>query len=166
MLVGSLQDRLEECQAETIYVVGVGGGWGSATKIGGGRGEGVLKEECCICGFLTHLPSPKQQPIFILPPLPLPPPLTEGESPGLTEEEMTSSMGTLNKMAQRLNCECLVLRERREEGGVVVDVLLRSRVGEKDFMEIRWVGRMGVKGGWSWWVREWWGGVVEGAWRL
>ena len=50
---------------------------------------------------------------------------------------MQQSMANLRKMSEELNCECLVLRERMEEGGSVTEALIRTRVTERDFMEIR-----------------------------
>lgn len=85
ILLKALKDRLDESQAETIYVLGIG----------------------------------------------------EGESPGLSKEDMDASILNLRKMAEDLGCEYLLLRERKEEEGLVVDALIRARVQEKDFMEIR-----------------------------
>lgn len=85
ILLRQLKDRLEESQAETIYIIGTG----------------------------------------------------EGEVAGLNGEDLEASVATLSSLAQSLDAECLQLRRRTEEAGQVAEFLVRKRVQEKDFMEVR-----------------------------
>ncbi|ESN96478.1 hypothetical protein HELRODRAFT_107544 [Helobdella robusta] len=63
--------------------------------------------------------------------------LGEGEVAGLSKADLEASIATLTSMAASLNAECLQLRHRTEEGGEVAEYLVRVRVQEKDFMEVR-----------------------------
>ena len=63
--------------------------------------------------------------------------MTEGDSPGLTDEDMQASIATLQSMAASLSAECVQLRQRSVEGGIVSEFLVRRRAEERDFMEVR-----------------------------
>lgn len=57
---------------------------------------------------------------------------------GLDLEEYAASLATLQSLATTLNADCVELRKRRGEGGSTVgQYLIRQKVDETDFMEIR-----------------------------
>lgn len=59
-----------------------------------------------------------------------------GYPKGLSEKELKLSLETLKKMAQELNADITILREREGEIGKVAEVLVR-KLAEEDFLEIR-----------------------------
>jgi len=61
----------------------------------------------------------------------------DGEVPGLNEVDLAASIATLQSMCESLDAECIELRRRPEEAGVVAEFLIRVRADEKDFMEVR-----------------------------
>lgn len=61
----------------------------------------------------------------------------EGDKPGLKEEDYLASIATLKSIAQSLDLECVLLRERTAEEGKVAEFLLRKRLKCEDFMEVR-----------------------------
>ena len=57
---------------------------------------------------------------------------------GLDTEEYAASLATLQSLATSLNADCVELRRRRGEKGTTVgQYLIRQKVDETDFMEIR-----------------------------
>lgn len=56
---------------------------------------------------------------------------------GLTEEELTRSLATLERIADKCNADLTVLRKRVVDVGLVAECLVRVRMGQEDFMEIR-----------------------------
>lgn len=60
----------------------------------------------------------------------------DGDS-GITVTEMNSSVATLHILAKKLSADCVLLRERRANGGYIRDYLVRKQADENDFMEIR-----------------------------
>ena len=58
-------------------------------------------------------------------------------SNGLSEEELVSSLATLQSMAVTCECDMTVLRRRPAEEGVIAECLVRRIVQEDDFLEVR-----------------------------
>jgi len=61
----------------------------------------------------------------------------ECASHGLSVEEMDASIATLQRLAEKLNAECVELRRRQEHHGCIADLLIRERADERDFTEVR-----------------------------
>ncbi|CAD5122766.1 DgyrCDS11174 [Dimorphilus gyrociliatus] len=61
----------------------------------------------------------------------------EGSIPGLPENDMDSAIANLQRLSGLLGAEAKVLRERRCEGGVIKEFLVRKRAEGEDFMEVR-----------------------------
>ncbi|XP_046649779.1 GTP-binding protein 1-like isoform X2 [Daphnia pulicaria] len=61
----------------------------------------------------------------------------EGEESGLIEEDYKASVATLESIATTLEADCVVLRERTSECGIVGQYLIRHRADQEDFVEIR-----------------------------
>lgn len=61
----------------------------------------------------------------------------EGGKPGLKDDDLLASIATLQSISQSLDLECVHLRERIAEEGKVAEFLLRKKVAQEDFMEIR-----------------------------
>ncbi len=59
-----------------------------------------------------------------------------GYPKGVSEEELESSIKTLEKMAQSLKADITILRKRDGESGKVAEVLVR-KLAEEEFLEIR-----------------------------
>lgn len=57
--------------------------------------------------------------------------------PGLSSEEMAASVATLQSMASTLECDCVLLRERKSGDGLAAEYLVRRRAKENDFVEVR-----------------------------
>ncbi|XP_078482135.1 GTP-binding protein 1-like [Ciona intestinalis] len=56
---------------------------------------------------------------------------------GLSEEELQASLATLKSLAETLNCDCTLLRERSADQGKVEEYLIRRRFEENDFLEVK-----------------------------
>ncbi len=69
---------------------------------------------------------PNDQPWFV-----------DGGDSGLNEEDMKASVATLQIMAQQLNCDIMLLREKEVVEGKVAEYLIREKVIEEDFCEVR-----------------------------
>jgi hypothetical protein len=63
--------------------------------------------------------------------------LKPGEESGLIEEDYRASVATLESIATTLEADCVVLRERTSECGIVGQYLIRHRADQEDFVEIR-----------------------------
>ncbi|CAO1421446.1 unnamed protein product [Diamesa tonsa] len=61
----------------------------------------------------------------------------DGSDSGLELEEYAASLATLQSLATTLNADCVNLRQRKGEKGLTGQYLIRCRVIENDFMEIR-----------------------------
>lgn len=61
----------------------------------------------------------------------------DGSDNGLDNEEYLASLATLQSLAATLNADCVELRQRKGEKGTTGQYLIRQRVDETDFMEIR-----------------------------
>ena len=65
--------------------------------------------------------------------------LGEGTQSGLSEEDLALSLSTLERVANECNADVAVLRKKTGDVGVVAECLVRRRVVEDDFMEVRYV---------------------------
>lgn len=63
----------------------------------------------------------------------------DGDKLGLKDEDYVASVATLKSIAESLDLECVLLRERTAEEGKVAEFLLRKRLNSEDFMEVRFV---------------------------
>lgn len=61
----------------------------------------------------------------------------DGGDWGLDEKDMEASVATVHSMCEQLDTDLIPLRERNEAAGLVRDYLIRRRVGELDFLEVR-----------------------------
>ncbi|XP_029446060.1 GTP-binding protein 1 isoform X3 [Rhinatrema bivittatum] len=62
---------------------------------------------------------------------------SDGREYGLNEADMEASVATVTSMAEQIGANMILLREHQEAGGKVRDYLVRKRVGENDFLEVR-----------------------------
>ncbi|XP_061701759.1 GTP-binding protein 1 isoform X1 [Syngnathoides biaculeatus] len=62
---------------------------------------------------------------------------SDGGDWGLNEKDMEASEATVRSMCAQLDSDLIPLRERTEAEGLVRDYLIRRRVGELDFLEVR-----------------------------
>ncbi|XP_031417157.1 GTP-binding protein 1 isoform X2 [Clupea harengus] len=62
---------------------------------------------------------------------------SDGGEYGLNESDMEASVATVQSMCEQIEADLILLRERAETGGQVHDYLIRRRVGEADFLEVR-----------------------------
>ena len=115
-LIADLKHRLEEGNGESIYQVGV---WQTLSEL----------EE----SPLEDAPS--------VPPLPTSPQagtqIRQEEVPGLSQPDFQASAATLLSLSTACNCECSLLREKFLEAGRTAEFLIRSRILEDDFTEVR-----------------------------
>lgn len=58
-------------------------------------------------------------------------------SNGLSEEQLSSSLATLQSMAVNCEGDLKILRRRPAEQGVIAECLVRRIVDEDDFLEVR-----------------------------
>lgn len=63
--------------------------------------------------------------------------VSDGGDYGLNESDMQASVATIKSMSEQIEADLILLRERAEAGGQVRDYLIRRRVGEADFLEVR-----------------------------
>ena len=61
----------------------------------------------------------------------------EGEECGLVEDDYKASVATLESIATTLEADCVLLRERNIECGIVGQYLVRHQADKEDFVEIR-----------------------------
>lgn len=62
-----------------------------------------------------------------------------GPVSGLNEEDLKASLATMQALASACGADMSVLRERQGEEGRTADCLVRRRVEEDDFMEVRYI---------------------------
>ena len=70
-------------------------------------------------------------------PPPLAPPPGGCSSNGLTREELHASLATVQSLAAICEADMMVLREKPVEGRHMAECLVRRRVEEDDFLEVR-----------------------------
>ncbi|KAJ8332311.1 hypothetical protein SKAU_G00426660 [Synaphobranchus kaupii] len=56
---------------------------------------------------------------------------------GLDEGDMDASVATVQSLCEQIGADLILLRERNEAAGRVRDYLIRRRVGDTDFLEVR-----------------------------
>ena len=56
---------------------------------------------------------------------------------GLSAEDLKASVDSLKLLAEACNADVVLLREKPAEEGTVAEYLVRNRVDENDFMEVR-----------------------------
>lgn len=61
----------------------------------------------------------------------------DGENNGLEPDEYAASVATLQSLATTLNADCVELRQRPSDKGNTGQYLIRRRLDQSDFMEIR-----------------------------
>ncbi|KAL1132337.1 hypothetical protein AAG570_010293 [Ranatra chinensis] len=61
----------------------------------------------------------------------------DGGETGLKPDEYEASVATLQSLASTLDADCVMLRQRKGEHGMTGQYLVRRRVVEQDFLEIR-----------------------------
>lgn len=68
-----------------------------------------------------------------------PPPtlVSDGGDCGLDDKDMEASIATVRSLCEQMEADLIFLRERTDAGGKVQDYLIRQRVGELDFLEVR-----------------------------
>ncbi|XP_020643345.3 GTP-binding protein 1 isoform X1 [Pogona vitticeps] len=62
---------------------------------------------------------------------------SDGTEYGLSDADMEASYATVKSMAEQIDADVILLREHQEAGGKVRDYLVRKRVGDNDFLEVR-----------------------------
>ncbi|XP_078388009.1 GTP-binding protein 1-like isoform X3 [Cetorhinus maximus] len=62
---------------------------------------------------------------------------SDGKKYGLNDDDIEASVATVKSLAEQIYSDLILLRERQEAGGKVADYLVRKRVGENDFLEVR-----------------------------
>jgi len=85
-----------------------------------------------------NMPQPSLPP-SLSPPPSLPPSLPDGGDYGLGEKDMAASVATVTSLCEQIEADLIFLRERAEAGGKIRDYLIRRRVDELDFLEVRYV---------------------------
>ena len=63
--------------------------------------------------------------------------LSGDSSNGLTPDEMESSVASLHSVAAACGADMKILRRKTVEGGILADCLVKRKVGEDDFLEVR-----------------------------
>lgn len=81
--------------------------------------------------FLSHCRH-----LILFSPPPFNPP-SDGTEYGLGDPDMEASYATVKSMAEQIDADVILLREHQEAGGKVRDYLVRKRVGDNDFLEVR-----------------------------
>ncbi|XP_069545613.1 GTP binding protein 1, like isoform X1 [Brachyistius frenatus] len=62
---------------------------------------------------------------------------SDGGDYGLDEKDMEASVATVQSLCEQIEADLILLRERTDAGGNIRDYLIRRRVGEQDFLEVR-----------------------------
>ncbi|XP_061685716.1 GTP-binding protein 1-like isoform X3 [Syngnathoides biaculeatus] len=62
---------------------------------------------------------------------------SDGGDYGLSDRDMQASVATVQSLCEQVEADLIPLRERTEVGGKICDYLIRRRVGEQDFLEVR-----------------------------
>ncbi|XP_038551028.1 GTP-binding protein 1-like [Micropterus salmoides] len=62
---------------------------------------------------------------------------SDGGDYGLDDKDMEASVATVRSLCEQIEADLIWLRERTDTGGKIQDYLIRRRVGEQDFLEVR-----------------------------
>lgn len=65
------------------------------------------------------------------------PSVLDGADYGLDDKDMEASIATVRSLCEQIEADLIWLRERIDTGGKIQDYLIRRRVGEQDFLEVR-----------------------------
>ncbi len=65
-------------------------------------------------------------------------------SNGLSEEELAASLATVQSLATASGADMVQLRQRTMEGGAAAECLVRRKVEEDDFLEVRYVSSYSI----------------------
>lgn len=65
------------------------------------------------------------------------PSVLDGGDYGLDDKDMEASIATVRSLCEQIEADLIWLRERTDTGGKIQDYLIRRRVGEQDFLEVR-----------------------------
>lgn len=63
--------------------------------------------------------------------------IEDGTDSGLNDDEKEAAVATLQSLAASLECSCVLLRERKENCGIILQYLIRRLLDQTDFLEIR-----------------------------
>lgn len=63
--------------------------------------------------------------------------VSDGGDYGLDDKDMEASVATVRSLCEQIEADLIWLRERTDTGGKIQDYLIRRRVGELDFLEVR-----------------------------
>ncbi|KAF5295342.1 hypothetical protein FQR65_LT01532 [Abscondita terminalis] len=63
--------------------------------------------------------------------------IEDGTDSGLNDDEKEAAVATLQSLAATLECSCVLLRERKENCGIILQYLIRRLLDQSDFLEIR-----------------------------
>lgn len=66
----------------------------------------------------------------------------DGSDSGLQPEEYCASLATLQSLSETIDADCVELRQRKAESGTTGQYLIRKRLDQSDFMEIRLINKM------------------------
>ncbi|KAM8771985.1 GTP binding protein 1, like isoform 1-T1 [Acanthopagrus schlegelii] len=62
---------------------------------------------------------------------------SDGGDYGLDDKDLEASVATVKSLCEQIEADLIWLRERTDTGGKIQDYLIRRRVGEQDFLEVR-----------------------------
>ncbi|XP_054636503.1 GTP binding protein 1, like [Dunckerocampus dactyliophorus] len=62
---------------------------------------------------------------------------SDGGDCGLNDKDMEASVATVRSLCEQIEADLILLRERTEAGRKISDYLIRRRVDEQDFLEVR-----------------------------
>ena len=65
--------------------------------------------------------------------------MLEVEWSGLNDEDFKASIATLQSIAEQLNCQINMLREKEIETRKTAEFLIRGNLVEEDFSEVRYI---------------------------
>ncbi len=92
----------------------------------------------CVSIRVTLFSSSLGPAFILLLHLPLLSPLSlDGGDYGLDEKDMEASVATVRSLCEQIEADLIWLRERTDTGGKIQDYLIRRRVGDQDFLEVR-----------------------------
>ncbi|KAF5272208.1 hypothetical protein FQA39_LY01290 [Lamprigera yunnana] len=63
--------------------------------------------------------------------------IEDGIDSGLNDDEKEAAVATLQSLAATLECSCVLLRERKDMSGIILQYLIRRLLDQTDFLEIR-----------------------------
>lgn len=61
----------------------------------------------------------------------------DGGDGGYTNDEYEAAVATLQSLAATLDASCVLLRQRKGDSGLIGQYLIRQRLAQTDFLEIR-----------------------------